>query len=382
LSANSASCGFVENTLIEPSNKKTHIRFLDGLRAIAVLLVIGAHAKSSGFLPSGIPLPDLGGFNLGVMLFYFISGFVLFYPYAQHLFENKPQQTLARYFERRMLKILPSYWLVLSTMAVLSLVDFSNFNDPTYNSFRHSLLANYLKHFFLIHNFWDSTFTSIDASYWSIAIEAQFYLFFPFIAWAFMRAPLKTMLSLIMITVTYHMVIRHMGVDSQFVYYAQLPSFLCLFGVGSLAAYIMVRNRSMGKDTSKRQKERWMLVTCLAGLLTYGLFGAMLFILIFDITRADPILPRLFEGSLLLWFSRISYNLYLWNQDLLMLYQHHIASRFVGMPYGNILSAVTAFFLVIGVAWMVTRWIEEPILRGGFQATRRLFGQEARSNAS
>src|ERR1700733_5564153 len=125
-------------------------------------------------------------------------------------------------------------------MTVISLVDFSNLNEPTYYFYRHTLFANFLKHFFLIHNFWDYSFKSIDVSYWSIAIEAQFYIFFPFIAWAFMRAPLITMLSLIAISITYHTVIHHLGVGTQFLYYAQLPSFLSLFGVGSFAAYIMV----------------------------------------------------------------------------------------------------------------------------------------------
>lgn len=368
--------------MIEPVNEKTHIRFMDGLRGIAVLLVVAQHAKTSGFLPSVIIVPNLGDYNLGVMLFYFISGFVLFYPYAQHLFENKPQQTLAHYIARRVLKILPSYWLVLSAMTVISLVDFSNFNNPSYYFYRHTLFTNFLKHFFLIHNFWDYSFQSIDVSYWTIAIEAQFYIFFPFIAWAFMRAPLITMLSLIATSITYHTAIYHLGVGTQFLYYAQLPSFLSIFGVGSLTAYIMVRNRGMGKDIHKHQKERWLLVTCLVGLMTYGILGAMLFVFIVDITRADPIFPRLFEGSLLLWFSRISYNLYLWNQDLFLLYQHHIGSLFNGMPYGHIFNAVAAFSMVIGVAWMVTRWIEQPILRGGFQGARLLVGHIARSKAS
>ena len=80
---------------------------LDGLRGLAIALVVWYHAwLVSGQGLAGINFVAEAGF-LGVDLFFFISGFCIFYPYARSMRDGRPAPTKRRFFSRRALKILP-----------------------------------------------------------------------------------------------------------------------------------------------------------------------------------------------------------------------------------------------------------------------------------
>src|ERR1017187_8440888 len=89
---------------------------LDGLRGLAILIVLWYHVWEWSWL--GTDFNAFGkhlsfqfavetGFT-GVDLFFFISGLVLFYPYARHMFEGKKLQTVKEFAYRRFIKIVPS----------------------------------------------------------------------------------------------------------------------------------------------------------------------------------------------------------------------------------------------------------------------------------
>ncbi|MBV8149918.1 MAG: acyltransferase family protein, partial [Candidatus Eremiobacteraeota bacterium] len=89
------------------------------MRGLAILLVLAYHiTEATGFrfeLPQSHPIVSLQmlastGF-IGVELFFFISGFCLFYPYARHLLEGARRPEWHEYAYRRFIKIVPSYVL-------------------------------------------------------------------------------------------------------------------------------------------------------------------------------------------------------------------------------------------------------------------------------
>lgn len=102
-----------------PNAAARHVQVVDGLRGIAILLVLLFHYWQLSFWVIPIPgLPDeynlefvqAAGY-LGVELFFFISAFCLFYPHAKAMFGLGPVPTL-KHFYRRAIKIMPSYLLV------------------------------------------------------------------------------------------------------------------------------------------------------------------------------------------------------------------------------------------------------------------------------
>ncbi|MBV8280852.1 MAG: acyltransferase, partial [Candidatus Eremiobacteraeota bacterium] len=134
---------------------------LDGLRGIAILMVVWWHLWLFSWLTpyinlfghqSSILLIVPGTGLMGVELFFFLSGFVLFFPYARHLFEGKPLQTVKHFAERRFLKIVPSYVIAFVAAALL----IGQFTSPL------NALWQTVAHLLFIHIFWIDTWVGVN----------------------------------------------------------------------------------------------------------------------------------------------------------------------------------------------------------------------------
>src|SRR5579859_5085807 len=95
---------------------------LDGLRALAALSVLVYHAMSTAGAKTII-----GGHNLtwlyfysesGVDLFFTLSGFLLFLPYARAILDGKAGSRARTFYRRRALRILPAYYACLGAVAL------------------------------------------------------------------------------------------------------------------------------------------------------------------------------------------------------------------------------------------------------------------------
>jgi peptidoglycan/LPS O-acetylase OafA/YrhL len=99
-----------------------HPRFplLDGMRAVAVLCVVLVHcAVFGGALSGSLPGRLLAHLNLGVTIFFLISGFLLYRPFIAHRFGGAAAPHIDSYAKRRFLRIYPAYWLVLTVLLVI-----------------------------------------------------------------------------------------------------------------------------------------------------------------------------------------------------------------------------------------------------------------------
>ncbi|MCB1032091.1 MAG: acyltransferase, partial [Acidimicrobiales bacterium] len=113
---------FIESPQLETPNQR--FAALEGIRALCALAIVVFHARTFTGPPwgtgggEGDAGPWLAHLNVGVSVFFVLSGFLLFRPFVQaHLTDEGPP-VLRGYLARRMIRIYPAYWLalILSTM--------------------------------------------------------------------------------------------------------------------------------------------------------------------------------------------------------------------------------------------------------------------------
>lgn len=150
-----------------------HFPGFDGLRALAALAVLFSHASSwtgldSGDAASGAYMARLGQF--GVAVFFVISGFLLYRPYAvAHLGGGRTPVT-TDFYRRRFFRIFPAYWVALT--AFLFVVQYAAVRSPF------EVVQQYL----LLQVYDSKTVISGLPQAWSLCVEVSFYLLLPGIA--------------------------------------------------------------------------------------------------------------------------------------------------------------------------------------------------------
>jgi len=174
-----------------------YIRSLDGLRAIAVFLVIVSHAH---WLQVGW---------VGVQIFFVLSGFLI----TGILLRDKERQTkmrsfLGRFYRRRALRIFPLYFFVLVIMAFINAgIGLNGFVDSV------PYLITYTYNWGLAAS--DSRFFM---HLWSLSVEEQFYLVWPLLIWSL---PRRYFMGLVIVLIFFGPLIRHATVMLVPLYYGQ-----------------------------------------------------------------------------------------------------------------------------------------------------------------
>ncbi len=107
-----------------PTADPTPHRFasLDGVRALAAITVVVFHAAVSAGITGGGPVAGTttrGLGNLGVGVFFALSGFLLYRPYVTAHFTDTTPRPLGRYVRHRVLRIFPAYWLAVGASIVV-----------------------------------------------------------------------------------------------------------------------------------------------------------------------------------------------------------------------------------------------------------------------
>jgi peptidoglycan/LPS O-acetylase OafA/YrhL len=183
------SCAHREVRMPRRHNSSDHIAALDGLRGIAILAVMSMHfidpPGASKFVPRPHTLAQTigavanGGW-MGVDLFFVLSGFLI----TGILLRAKNSPTYFRsFYARRILRIFPLYYGTMLTIFVLQPA-FITLRDPIsreWYSHQGWLWAHSLNLFVALHNrFLEVGWISLG-HFWSLSVEEQFYLCWPFI---------------------------------------------------------------------------------------------------------------------------------------------------------------------------------------------------------
>jgi peptidoglycan/LPS O-acetylase OafA/YrhL len=152
--------------------KPRHFACFDGLRAIAAVSVLLLHtAWMSGFTSRSWLGAYTSRLEIGVSVFFLISGFLLYRPFAVSHLTDRASPNTRRFWERRLLRIVPAYWLALTVLVYV---------------FRTISLGPGLKgvltHYFFLQIYFPTEISNGITQAWSLCTEMTFYLFLPLYA--------------------------------------------------------------------------------------------------------------------------------------------------------------------------------------------------------
>lgn len=157
--------------------RSTRFPCVEGMRGLAALAVVLTHVGfDSGQSLSGAAGAPLARFDIGVAVFFLLSGLLLAAPFARAALGEAPRPSLARYVARRASRLLPAYWLVL--VAVLVVLRPEAVRTP----------VDVLVQVGLLQTYDDYRLLSGLAQVWSLGTEVAFYAALPLIGLLLRRA--------------------------------------------------------------------------------------------------------------------------------------------------------------------------------------------------
>jgi len=362
---------------------------VDGLRGFAILWVLCYHTwLFSWYTPAlhafgrDVPvdvLPRVG--YLGVELFFLISGFCLFVPYARSAVLGVDSGVPLRAFAwRRAVKIVPSYVLALLVTVPFALPYVHGAGPIGW------ALANHLA---FVHNFFDDAFGKANSVFWGLAIEVQFYLIFPALALVFKRAPLVATVTMIALALAYRHALAGCCLLQEAVM-RQLPAYLDVFACGMFAAYAVTWLHARRIHGTRARLLATLAACAAAGLTfllletcsavqytpkgreTWDLLGRTELALLFSaFVIASCFALRFWRGAIanpvLVFLSLVSYNVYLWHTLILIwMWKHGVPRAATPNPHDDdhwkFVYIASGWIVVFAVATAVTYFIERPLL--------------------
>lgn len=310
-----------------------HIGVLDGIRAIAILIVVWFHLWQQSWLS-----PEAGALHLDwiprtgylmVDMMIFLSGFCLFLPYARTMVYGEKKQPVSEFYVKRAARILPSYYVAIAVALIFALAMGMCVDN-------NALLGDLVPHVFFVHNFFPSAVinSKLNGVLWTVAVEVQLYLFFPLYARAFQKKPIVTYVGMVLIGLLSSCFIgQNMEELNPALYANHLLTFIGVYANGLLAAWLYV---AMTKGRTRNRAEGiFGTITAVICVYVYFLltkdlreassgaqwqvenryFLSLVFMLfVIAVIFSSGWFRRIFDNRVMAFLSGISYNLYIWHQ--------------------------------------------------------------------
>jgi peptidoglycan/LPS O-acetylase OafA/YrhL len=380
---------------------------VDPLRAIAALCVLLTHtAVEAGVSgnPSSALSPYVQRLDVGVTIFFLISGLLLYRPFVLARCHDRPAPATGAYAWRRFLRIAPAYWVALTITAVsvgtstYELGVFTPSGFPTY--------------FLLLQTYRSRTLSGGLVQGWTLTIEITFYVFLALYAWAQRRLPTRSrqdalrwevigLVVLVVISEVWkglllananpHQVVITPALDS-------LPAFLDQFALGMGLAVLSVWIELRGSPPQwvgrfdRAPTVSWLFAAVAFYVVSKRIgisprffapmgvwpylgrewlyaavaFGLLLPAVIGDQARGLP--RRVLSLRVLGWLGLISYGIYLWQMTVLaQLTRWNFGAQWLGHPY--LWWSAGTLIVTVAIAAASYYLLERPLM-----SLKNLFG--------
>ena len=324
---------------------------IQALRAFAAILVVIYHAKL------------VSGGYIGVDIFYVISGYLITGLILREL-ENSGTLGLKTFYLRRIKRLLPASFFVLVVTGITAWIFYPS-------TMRAQLAKDIAAAGIYISNYlfasWQMDYQNLSAippvvvHYWSLAVEEQFYLVWPFIIlMLYKRGGRKTVgIGVFTISIASFAWSHYLTTESPIWAFYSLPTRAWELGVGALLLYLPMK-------VKRSQIYIWVAIV----LYLYGTIqfrdstpfpgtaalipvGATA-LAIANVKNWPGIINSLANLRSVQWLGEISYPLYLWHWPVLV-----IPDVYLGRPL-NIVERLLCIVVSILLAYFTHRYVENP----------------------
>lgn len=346
--------------------KRKYIKEIDGLRALAVIMVLAYHLKMP-FAKSGL---------LGVTVFFVISGYLITGILINEI-EESGGVDLKNFWLRRIRRLLPA---VLS-MAVVMIFVSAVVNRVVFTKGCNDLLSavfgynNWWQIFRKVSYFENAGAPSPFTHCWSLAIETQFYLIYPILLILLSKARNRGKVFAAVTAVLAMISVVLMGVlyspdgDPSRVYYGTDTRAFSLL-IGALAAiqkeYHIIKVKLQGKLWAVIGSisvliliGMMMLISSYSSFLYYGgqaIVSVLAAFVVYAVTVSRSLLNIILDSSILKWIGDRSYSIYLWHYPIIVLMS--------GGKRAAWWIVILEVVLSVGFAELSYRFIETPVRHG------------------
>ena len=364
---------------------------LDSLRGFSTILIVVYHTSFvSGYTVAHAD--SVGAYidrlNIGVAIFFVLSGFLIFRPFAHSLIHGSPLPKTRNYYLKRAARILPGYWLALFVLAGLDALTIVN-------------TSGFIRNVFIVHSFTEhNVFTGIRQA-WTLAVEMSFYVVVPAFAYVFVRQARRRIASVSVVTLLKALSALFLGAYAFRLFIHQtdfwfldtahiwLPSHMDTLALG-MGLAVLVEAPASAKTLSKLKNFIanhtgafvvssvfvWLIsanINMAIGLnrtefhidlLGHFLYGIASVLLVAPFcVDSQALLVKAMSFRLFTWLGTISYGIYLWHMAFL---GGDFAEKY--MPYTENDGQVLLRFLVvlpasIAIASLSYYVLERPIMR-------------------
>lgn len=398
-----ALCWAPMGARITVEKAKLHINGADGFRAIACLLVLYHHLIQK-MNPDSAPewFNPIHHFGMrgevGVSLFFVLSGALLSYPYWKSLIDGEVKPRLGHYAMARVARIVPATWLNLLLCTLIAL-------------YIYDIPVNYKMLFtglFFINSYHYSTFfpAELNGPLWSIGLEVSCYVLLPVILFVIFKVAknfYSALIALILWISVSQLVINPwviekfmtsqdgkgwdkglVGGAKEWLPYWNIVSFFSQFLIGAMAALIITKLQSSLRDR-KFFFDAGAVLLLIAAIALVGQrltpgapdvltrqpylspFYAILMGLALVGVSQSVLLYKVIDNRLFVWISQISFGVYLWHQVVQNILQRSFKENYVYFGVTELQEWSLLSLIVIVIAFVIAtlswNFFERPILR-------------------
>ncbi len=234
----------------QPTTTQERLDFIDGLKGLAILMVMFFHAS---LLIEGPSLfvsiqETLERLSRGVQLFFIVSAFSICFSVAKR--EGRYRYPTAVFYIKRFFRIQPLWWLTV--------ILYHFYFGPPHSNF--DFWATFFLYFGFFPGAWTICFVPIG---WSLFVEEVFYVFFPLI-WKYVNKTWKALLALgASLLIGYAWMEWNVIKTAQFTHINPLANFYAFF-VG-IFLYFLYQNQ--GPTFENLKARRWLMILNLVGAM-------------------------------------------------------------------------------------------------------------------
>lgn len=335
---------------------------LDTLRALAVFCVLISH-----WFPEHHKLRIFPFGYAGVTLFFVLSGFLIseILIKSREIAEEKNQSkfhSVKQFYIRRTLRIFPIYYI---TLFILYILNVNNIRDIF---FWFLFYASNI-YFFSIHSY-----AGYLSHFWTLAVEEQFYIIWPFVILFIPKKYLfKSIIGIILVGPLFRalMFFINLGNPGFYTFSEVLtPSCMDSFGLGAVLAYYRIYKNNIPESYIRIVKLLFLIYIFILTILIFFLPSlirvfflnfnlSLIFLLLIYKTSIGftGFLKIIFENKILLYLGKISYGMYLFHK-----FTPPIYSYFELPPIQNLyLRMIVLTLLLIFISSLSWYLIEKPI---------------------